>query len=132
MRSAIRALIFRLTLFCVLIPVVSRAADTSAADLLAGGRVDEAIALLQKTATISPTDPPSFNLLCRAYYSFGDWDKGISACEKAVAFDPNSSMYHLWLGRVYGEKADNVSFFSAASLAKKASVEFETAVKVIP
>ena len=35
-------------------------------------------------------------------------------------------------GRAYGEKADNSNVFSAAGLAKKARVEFETAVKLNP
>jgi tetratricopeptide (TPR) repeat protein len=47
-----------------------------------------------------------------------------------VKLDPNNSRYHLWLGRIYGEKADSVSFFSAAGLAKKVRNEFETAVRL--
>ncbi len=122
-----------LVLSCALTPVLGRAtATTNPADLLAHGRVDDSIAVLQKALSASPNDAASFNLLCRAYYSFGSWDQGISACEKAVAIEPNNSMYHLWLGRAYGEKADNVNFFSAASLAKKARVEFETAVRLNP
>lgn len=112
--------------------MLSSAATTSAADLLASGRVDESIAALQKTVSDSPNDAASFNLLCRAYYSFGSWDQAISACEKSVAIDANNSMYHLWLGRAYGEKADNSSIFSAPGLAKKARIEFETAVKLNP
>lgn len=108
----------------------SSAASTPAADLLASGKADEAITVLQKTVADSPADAASFNLLCRAYYSFGGWDQAISACEKSVAQEPNNSMYHLWLGRAYGEKADNSNVFSAASLAKKTRVEFETAVQL--
>src|SRR5882724_9123892 len=99
-----------LALFCLVAAIVSSAANTPAADLLASGRADEVVALLQKTVSDSPNDAMSFNLLCRAYYSYGAWDQGISACEKAVALDPNNSQYHLWLGRIYGEKADNSSF----------------------
>ena len=62
----------------------------------------------------------------------GDWDRGISACEKAVALDPNNSRYHMWLGRIYGEKADAANFLSAASLAGKVRNEFETAVRLDP
>ena len=56
----------------------------------------------------------------------------ISTCEKAVALAPNNSRYHLWLGRVYGEKADSSNFISAASLAGKVRTEFETAVRLGP
>ncbi len=41
-------------------------------------------------------------------------------------------MYHLWLGREYGEKATAANPLSAASLAKKAKAEFELAVKLDP
>jgi tetratricopeptide (TPR) repeat protein len=116
----------------VALSALSHAAATPAADLLASGHADDAVALLQKTVGVSPNDAAAFNLLCRAYYSYGAWDQGINACEKSTALDPNNSNYHLWLGRVYGEKADSVSFFSAASWAKKARAEFETAVKLNP
>ena len=62
----------------------------------------------------------------------GDWDQGISACEKAVALAPSNSRYHMWLGRVYGEKADAANFLSAASLAGKVRNEFEAAVRLDP
>ncbi len=126
----LRALL--LVVACAAMAMADNLAAAPAADLLASGRVDDSIALLQKSISSSPNDAASYNLLCRAYYSFGSWDQGISACEKAVDLDPNNSIYHLWLGRVYGEKADNVNFLSAASLAKKARVEFETAVKLNP
>ena len=121
-----------LSLFCVFTSILTSAAPSSAAELLASGHVDESIAVLQKTVRDSPNDAASFNLLCRAYYSFGNWDQAISACEKSVAIDANNSMYHLWLGRSYGEKADNSSIFSAPGLAKKARAEFETAVQLNP
>ncbi len=41
-------------------------------------------------------------------------------------------MNHLWLGRVLGERADNASFVSAYSLAKRAREEFEQAVQLNP
>src|SRR5579862_2511501 len=105
-------------------------ADDSAPALLAAGRADDAITTLHSNINSSPNDAEAYNLLCRAYYSMADWDRGISACEKAVALEPNNSRYHMWLGRVYGEKADGSSVFSAASLAGKARTEFETAVRL--
>jgi tetratricopeptide (TPR) repeat protein len=108
------------------------AADDSAPALLAAGRADDAITSLHSKINTSPNDAPSHNLLCRAYFSTGDWDRGIPACEKAVALDPNNSRYHMWLGRIYGEKADAVNFMSAASLAGKVRTEFEAAVRLDP
>src|ERR1700674_2638197 len=108
------------------------AADSADSKLLAEGRVDDAIASLQRRISKAPNDAESYNLLCRAYLTLSDWDKGISACEKAVSLDSENAQYNLWLGRIYGEKADHVGFWSAAGLAKKVRNEFETAVRLNP
>jgi tetratricopeptide (TPR) repeat protein len=108
------------------------AAAESAPALLAAGRADDAITTLHSKINSSPNDAEAYHLLCRVYFSMSDWDRGISACEKAVALAPNNSPYHLWLGRLYGEKADGSNFFSAASLAGKVRTEFETAVRLDP
>jgi cytochrome c-type biogenesis protein CcmH/NrfG len=118
-------------LLLALLPSLS-AADSSDSKLLAEGRVDDAIASLQRRISSAPSDAQSYNLLCRAYFTLGEWDKGISACEKAVSLDPENAQYHLWLGRIYGEKADHEGFFSAAGMAKKVRNEFETAVRLNP
>jgi tetratricopeptide (TPR) repeat protein len=80
----------------------------------------------------APNDAVAHNLLCRAHFTLGNWDRGISACEKAVSLDADNGQYHLWLGRIYGEKADHASFLSAAGLAKKVRNELETAVRLDP
>ena len=77
-------------------------------------------------------DAQAYNLLCRSYFTLREWDRGISACEKATSLEPNNSLYHLWLGRAYGEKADGANFLSAASLAGKVRDHFETAVRLDP
>lgn len=98
--------------------------------LLAEGRVDDAIHSLQTTLTAAPNDAESYNLMCRAYFSLGNWDRGIPYCERSVKLAPDNSRYHLWLGRIYGEKADRASWFTAASLAGKVRDQFESAVKL--
>jgi tetratricopeptide (TPR) repeat protein len=108
------------------------AGDPSPGELLAAGRVDDAIRTLQLQISRAPSDAESYNLLCRSYFMLEDWDHGIAACERAVSLQPSSSLYHLWLGRIYGEKADRVSFFSAAGMAKKVRGEFERAVELEP
>ncbi len=115
----------------IFLPALALAAD-GAGGLLAAGRVDDAISSLQQRISSAPNDADSYNLLCRAYFALGNWDPGVSACEKAVELAPNKSEYHLWLGRIYGEKADASNFFTAAGLAKKVRTEFETAVKLSP
>src|SRR4029077_19559148 len=88
-------------------------------ELLASGHVDELIQTLQPRLSTEPRDAESNNLICRAYFSLEEWDRAIPTCERAVNFDPQNSRYHLWLGRLYGEKADRAGFLKAAGLAKK-------------
>jgi tetratricopeptide (TPR) repeat protein len=122
--------IARAALFLAL-SLPARAAD-SPKDLLAAGRVDDAIQTLKQQISHSPTDAEANNLLCRTYFMFEEWDHGISACERAVNLAPQNSLYHLWLGRIYGEKADRAGFMSAAGLATKVRTEFERAVELDP
>src|SRR5258708_8203800 len=85
-------------------------------DFLATGRVDQALQTLEQQIRTAP-NAETYNLLCRAHFELGVWDAGISACEKATALEPNNGLYHLWLGRTYGEKADRAAFLKAAALA---------------
>ena len=107
-------------------------ADPSPPALLATGHVDEAIAELRGQIHSSPDDALAHNLLCRAYFSIGQWDRGIADCEKAVSLAPDNSQFHLWLGRIYGEKADRSGFMTAAGLAHHVRSEFEAAVRLNP
>jgi tetratricopeptide (TPR) repeat protein len=122
-----------LNAFAVPILLISAAyADVAPKELLAAGRADEAVRTLQERVGRSATDAESYNLLCRAYFMLEEWDRGVSACERARNLDPQKSLYHLWLGRAYGEKASRVKFFSALSLAKKTRASFERAVELDP
>lgn len=126
----------------VLIASVTAALADSAKDMLASGRVDEAISELNgklgklndrpSSSAATAADAESSNLLCRAYFALEDWDRAVSSCRKAVMLDPGNSRFHLWLGRVYGEKADRSNFLAAAGLAGKVRGEFERAVQLNP
>jgi len=120
-----------LLVFFFVLPLVAPAA-TSPKEFLASGRVDEAIRTLERQVSDAAPDAESYNLLCRAHFMIDEWDRGIAACERAIALDPRKSLYHLWLGRIYGEKADRAGFVSAAGLAKKVRTEFERAVELDP
>src|SRR6202049_1998105 len=122
-------------LFLAVSLAMQAAADSpggSAKDLLAAGRVDDAIQTLKQQISHSPADADATHLRCRAYFMLEDWDHGISACERAVNLAPQNSLYHLWLGRIYGEKADRAGFMSAVGLARKVRSEFERAVELDP
>ena len=120
-----------LVLLMLIASLTASVAD-SANDMLAAGRIDDAIAELNGRLSSAPADAESSNLLCRAYFALEDWDRAESSCKKAVALDSGNSCFHLWLGRVYGEKADRANFMSAAGLAGKTRTEFERAVQLNP
>jgi tetratricopeptide (TPR) repeat protein len=94
---------------------------------LQSGEADQALQLLNGL----PASAEAHNLRCRVYFALGRFDQAASECEQAVELG-SSSLNHLWLGRALGEKADNSSFMTAFSLAKRARAEFEEAVNLDP
>jgi tetratricopeptide (TPR) repeat protein len=115
----------------VIFSLAANATDSVTA-MLAAGRIDDMIVETNRQLASAPADPELSNLLCRAYYALEDWDQAVSFCKRAVSGDPGNSVFHLWLGRAYGEKADHTNFVSAASLAGKVRTEFERAVQLNP
>ena len=90
----------------------------------------KAAQLLRRAAEQNPRDAEIDLLLAKTYFESQQYDAAIASAEKSVALEPQNSVYHEWLGRVYGEKADHAGMFSALSLAKKARKEFERAVQL--
>jgi tetratricopeptide (TPR) repeat protein len=125
-------LCIHLLLILFFLSLQTLSATSSPQELIAAGRVDDAIQALQQQIARNPTDAGSYNLLCRAYFMLEEWDRGIPACERARNLDPQNNLYQLWLGRIYGEKADRAGLFSAAGLAKKVRTSFERAVALDP
>jgi tetratricopeptide (TPR) repeat protein len=120
------ALVLLLTL--VTLPGVS---DPDALLLLQSGRADQALKLLNSQVESNPNDARAYNLMCRVYFQLEHWDEAIRAAERSVELAPDSSEYHQWLGRIYGEKAETIGkvhFVSAISLVRKVKAEFERAV----
>jgi tetratricopeptide (TPR) repeat protein len=91
---------------------------------------ERAVQILQAAAAKDSENAEVQLLLAMTYYELQQHDAAIAGAEKAVALEPGNSVYHEWLGRTYGEKAQSSSLFSALSLAKKTRREFETAVKL--
>jgi tetratricopeptide (TPR) repeat protein len=128
--SPLRAIEVLIAALAVL-PFPCALATESPQALLAQGRADQAIENLEQQIHSSPT-AEAYNLLCRAHFEIGAWDAGIPYCAKATSLEPGNGLYHMWLGRIYGEKADRAGFLSAAGLAKNVRTEFERAVELSP
>lgn len=94
------------------------------------GDYTKAAQLLQAASEENPRDGEIHFLLARTYYESHERDAAVASAEKAVALNPQSSVYHEWLGKAYGEKAEHAAMFSALSLAKKARKEFARAVEL--
>jgi tetratricopeptide (TPR) repeat protein len=94
------------------------------------GDYAKAVLELQVAAAKEPQNGDIQLLLTKSYLELQERDAAITSAEKAVALDPKSSVFHEWLGRAYGEKADHASMFTAPGLARKTHREFEIAVQL--
>jgi tetratricopeptide (TPR) repeat protein len=90
----------------------------------------KAAQLLTGAAAAQPQNGDIELLLTKTHLELQQWDAAIKSAEKAVALDGKNSVYHEWLGRAYGEKADHTGFMSALGFAKKTRKEFVTAVEL--
>jgi tetratricopeptide (TPR) repeat protein len=90
----------------------------------------KAVQELQAAAAREPQNGEIELLLTKSFLELGERDAAIASAERAVAIDPQNSVYHEWLGKAYGEKASHASMFSALGLARKTHKEFETAVEL--
>src|SRR6266699_4630675 len=88
----------------------------------------KAIEVLEEASAREPKNGDIQLLLAKSYLELQQHDAAIRSAEKAVALDPENSLFHEWLGRAYGDKADRAGWFSAISLAKKTRKEFQMAV----
>ncbi|MGD0402187.1 MAG: tetratricopeptide repeat protein [Candidatus Acidiferrales bacterium] len=92
------------------------------------GNYAAAIKTLQSVPQVS-TNAEAQYWLGRSYYELHDYDNAIPAAEKAVELDAKNSVYHQWLGTIYGGRADRDRSFSYARKVKK---EFQEAVRLNP
>jgi tetratricopeptide (TPR) repeat protein len=90
----------------------------------------KAAQLLQEAAAGDPKNAAIQLLLTKTYSEMQRHDDAINSAEKAVSLDPQNSVYHEWLGRAYGEKAEHALMLSALSLARKTRKEFAEAVRL--
>lgn len=68
----------------------------------------------------------------RAAHSAGERDEAVSAFERAVALDPTSSLYHLWLGHAYSRQLSSAGFLRQPFIARRSGAAYNMAVKLDP
>lgn len=89
------------------------------------GSLKVLVPLGEKTAEVNA-------LIGQNYYGLGDFKKATQAFESALAQNPSSSAYSLWLGRAYGRRAETSNPLTAPGYASKARQYFEKAVQFGP
>jgi tetratricopeptide (TPR) repeat protein len=68
----------------------------------------------------------------RAAHNAGKTDEAVSAFEQAVALDPTSSLYHLWLGHAYSRQLSSAGFLRKPFIARRSGEAYNVAVKLDP
>jgi tetratricopeptide (TPR) repeat protein len=71
-------------------------------------------------------------LIGQDYFMLGDAKRATEFFEQAVAAEPGNSVYHHWLGRAFGRRAEMGNPFTAFGYASKARQHFEKAVELDP
>jgi tetratricopeptide (TPR) repeat protein len=113
----------------------------SVAVLTAGSAdIDRANQLYERTQyaeslkVLLPLAPsgPVMESIGKNYFMMGEFKKAHEYFEKAIAADPNNSVYHHWLGKTYGRRAETSSFITAPGYASKARQSFERAIALDP
>ena len=132
---AARGVVLALLATALALPAAEAAGAPTLAQInqaLQQGEADKAVSLLNSLPQSSANLGEVHNLECRVRYSLQQWDAAIEKCEQAVRSEDQNAIYHLWLARALGEKADRASFLSAFSLAKRVHDEFEAAARLGP
>ena len=68
----------------------------------------------------------------RAAHNARKTDEAVSAFERAVALEPTSSLYHLWLGHAYSRQLSSAGFLRKPFIARRSGEAYDMAVKLDP
>ncbi|MFN0106348.1 MAG: tetratricopeptide repeat protein [Bryobacteraceae bacterium] len=87
---------------------------------------------LQAVQPLLARDADALLLAGRAAYGMGDYGKATEYLEKAIQRSPSNSIFHHWLGRAFGRRAETAFPLAAPRYASKARQNFEKAVELNP
>ena len=107
-------------------------AAQSPEQLFADRRFPEAKVAFQARLKANPGDAAAMYHLGRIADAENRNAEAIDWFERAVKREPNSALYHFWLGSAVGEEAQNASKIRQPFLARKVKAEFERAVALDP
>ncbi len=103
--------------------------------LYASARYREASQALTAALEANSEDPTLLYWLGRCFYELHDFARSVPNFEHAITIDPNRSEFHDWLGKAWGRRAEEagpLGAFTALGMARRASREFDPAVRLQP
>jgi tetratricopeptide (TPR) repeat protein len=68
----------------------------------------------------------------KAAHAAGKTDDAVSAFERAVALDPSSSVYYMWLGYAYARQLSTAGFLRKPFIGRRCGEAYDMAVKLDP
>src|SRR5262245_29961419 len=104
----------------------------AAVQLLEKGKTSDAKAALETILKREPKNGPAAFQLGKMAYAAQDSEAAIERFGRAVEAAPDSSLYHMWLGRAHAQKAIKASNIKRAFIAPSIKKEFEKAVALDP
>ncbi len=132
----------QLSVLLILVSLAMRAGQPSLAQnyaridsLFEAGKLQEAEPDLKAMLSRNPNDDSAhyyLGIIPIAARDVERYDEAIEHFKTCVTLKPNSSDYHLWLGRAYGVKAQNAGVFSAMGYVGDIKDEFLKAVELDP
>ena len=94
------------------------------------GELKKAKSFFEEFVKENEKNPEAFYYLGRIFFRENDLKKAEKQFKKAVKLEPNSSLYHAWLGNTYGTRINNVNFFKKMGMAKKIKKHYERALEL--
>jgi len=68
----------------------------------------------------------------RAAHNARKTDEAVTCFERAVALEPTSALYHMWLGHAYSRQLSTAGFLRKPFIGRRSGEEYNTAVKLDP
>ena len=100
--------------------------------LFEAGELEKAKEFFENFVKENSENSEAFYYLGRILFEENDLKKAEKQFKKAVKLEPNSSLYHTWLGHTYGNRINNVIFFKKMGMARNIKKQYEKALQLDP
>jgi len=122
----------RTLLVLIALPSILLSQSPSGEELFTQRKYPEARAAFEARLKANPADASAMYYLGRIADNENRNGDAIEWFERAVKREPQSALYHFWLGSAVGEEAQSASKLRQPFLARKVKSQFEKAVQLDP